>query len=76
MGADHCTERPNFGSELIVAEYVALYGLRAVINRSGVLTGPWQMDKVDQGFVALWAARHLLAERCPTTGSAGLVCGS
>jgi CDP-paratose 2-epimerase len=46
-------------SELIIAEYVALYGLRAVINRCGVLTGPWQMGKVDQGFVVLWAARHL-----------------
>jgi CDP-paratose 2-epimerase len=46
-------------SELMIAEYVALFGLRAVINRCGVLTGPWQMGKVDQGFVALWAARHL-----------------
>lgn len=46
-------------SELIIAEYVALHGLRVVINRCGVLTGPWQMGKVDQGFVVLWAARHL-----------------
>jgi len=46
-------------SELIIAEYGALYGLRAVVNRCGVLTGPWQMGKVDQGFVVLWAARHL-----------------
>jgi CDP-paratose 2-epimerase len=35
-----------------------MYGLRIVINRCGVLTGPWQMGQVDQGFVALWAARH------------------
>jgi len=46
-------------SELIITEYVSLYGLRAIINRCGVLTGPWQMGKVDQGFVVLWAARHL-----------------
>jgi CDP-paratose 2-epimerase len=46
-------------SELMITEYVALYGLRAIINRCGVLTGPWQMGKVDQGFVVLWAARHL-----------------
>lgn len=46
-------------SELIIAEYVALYGLRAVINRCGVLAGPWQMGRIDQGFVVLWAARHL-----------------
>jgi CDP-paratose 2-epimerase len=36
-----------------------MYGLRAVINRCGVISGPWQMGKVDQGFVVLWLARHL-----------------
>ena len=45
-------------SELLIQEYGAMYGLRAVVNRCGVLTGPWQMGKVDQGFVVLWAARH------------------
>jgi CDP-paratose 2-epimerase len=44
LGADYCA-------------YIALYGLHAVINRCGVLTGPWQ-GKVDQGFIILWAARH------------------
>jgi CDP-paratose 2-epimerase len=46
-------------SELMIAEYVALYGLRAVINRCGVVAGPWQMGRVDQGFVVFWVARHL-----------------
>jgi CDP-paratose 2-epimerase len=45
-------------SELIIQEYVTMYNLSAVINRCGVITGPWQMGKVDQGFVTLWAARH------------------
>jgi CDP-paratose 2-epimerase len=58
-------------SELIIAEYVALYGLRAVINRCGVLTGPWQMGKVDQGFVVLWAARHLFGGRLSYNGFGG-----
>ncbi len=49
----------KLASELVIDEYRAMYGLRAVINRCGVLTGPWQMGKVDQGFVVLWAARHL-----------------
>lgn len=49
----------KLASELLITEYVSMYGLRAVINRCGVLTGPWQMGKVDQGFVVLWAARHL-----------------
>jgi CDP-paratose 2-epimerase len=46
-------------SELIIQEYIEMYGIRGVINRCGVLTGPWQMGKVDQGVVVLWVAQHL-----------------
>jgi len=46
-------------SELLVGEYIDLYGIRGVINRCGVIAGPWQMGKVDQGFVTLWVARHV-----------------
>ncbi|MBP2294292.1 NAD-dependent epimerase/dehydratase family protein [Azospirillum rugosum] len=49
----------KLASELLIEEYRAMYGLRTVVNRCGVLTGPWQMGRVDQGFVVLWAARHL-----------------
>jgi len=45
-------------SEILIQEYVEMYEMHAVINRCGVITGPWQMGKVDQGFVTLWAARH------------------
>ena len=47
-------------SEHLVEEYVDMYGLTAMIDRCGVLAGPWQMGKVDQGFFTLWAARHCL----------------
>lgn len=46
-------------SEYLIQEYHHFYGLRTVINRCGVLAGPWQMGKVDQGVVVLWVARHL-----------------
>lgn len=49
----------KLASELLAAEYAAAFGLRIVIDRCGVIAGPWQMGKVDQGFFALWAARHL-----------------
>ncbi len=49
----------KLAAELIIQEYAAAYDLQAVINRCGVLTGPWQMGKVDQGFVVLWVARHI-----------------
>jgi CDP-paratose 2-epimerase len=50
----------KLSAELLIDEYRAMYGVRAIINRCGVLSGPWQMGKVDQGFVVLWMARHLL----------------
>ena len=43
----------------MIQEYVYSYGLRAMINRCGVLAGPWQMGKVDQGVMTLWVARHV-----------------
>ena len=49
----------KLASELLIEEYGAMYGLPAIVNRCGVITGPWQMGKVDQGFFVLWAARHL-----------------
>src|SRR5260370_40157022 len=45
-------------SELLIREYAEMYGLRFIINRCGVLTGPWQMGKADQGSLALWMAHH------------------
>ncbi len=48
----------KLASELFTLEYAATLGVEAVINRCGVLAGPWQMGKVDQGFLTLWTARH------------------
>jgi CDP-paratose 2-epimerase len=48
----------KLASELMVEEYNKLLGVPAVINRCGVLTGPNQMGKVDQGVFVLWVARH------------------
>jgi len=48
----------KLASELIIQEYVEMYGFRAIINRCGVITGSWQMGKVDQGVVVLWVAKH------------------
>ena len=44
---------------LPVDEALMCQAMRAVIDRCGVIAGPWQMGKVDQGFMVLWAARHL-----------------
>ncbi|TMA76342.1 MAG: NAD-dependent epimerase/dehydratase family protein [Deltaproteobacteria bacterium] len=61
----------KLASELFIEEYAYAYGLRAVVDRCGVLAGPWQMGKVDQGFVALWVARHLFEGRLSYIGFGG-----
>ncbi len=45
-------------AELLLAEYVAAFGVPAVVNRCGVIAGPWQMGRADQGIVMHWAASH------------------
>jgi CDP-paratose 2-epimerase len=42
----------------MVEEYADAYGLNAIIDRFGLLTGPYQMAKSDQGVIALWVAAH------------------
>jgi CDP-paratose 2-epimerase len=61
----------KLASELLIEEYRAMYGLRTVINRCGVIAGPWQMGKVDQGFIVLWAARHLFGGPLSYVGFGG-----
>jgi CDP-paratose 2-epimerase len=50
----------KLGAELLIAEYAETYGLRAVVNRCGVIAGPWQMGKVDQGVCTGKQVRDLL----------------
>jgi CDP-paratose 2-epimerase len=61
----------KFASELLVTEYCELLGLRAVVNRCGVITGPWQMGKVDQGVIVLWMARHIWKKDLSYNGYGG-----
>jgi len=48
----------KLSAELLIEEYRAAYDLKAVINRCGVIAGPWQMGKVDQGVFTYWMLAH------------------
>lgn len=61
----------KLSAELILEEFGAMYGLRSLVNRCGILTGPWQMGKVDQGVVVLWAARHFFGGKLAYMGFGG-----
>jgi CDP-paratose 2-epimerase len=57
--------------EQMVVEYVYNYGLKALVNRCGILAGPWQMGKVDQGVLTLWVARHYFRKPLQYIGFGG-----
>jgi CDP-paratose 2-epimerase len=48
----------KLAAELLIEEYRAAYGLRAVVDRCGVVAGPWQMGRVDQGVFSYWLLAH------------------
>ncbi|MBV9838065.1 MAG: NAD-dependent epimerase/dehydratase family protein [Solirubrobacterales bacterium] len=48
----------KLAAEMLIEEYRAAYGLRAVVDRCGVIAGPWQMGKVDQGVFTYWMLAH------------------
>ncbi len=62
----------KLASELLIAEYVEFLGLKAAVNRCGVITGPWQMGKVDQGVIVLWMARHFWKNNLTYNGYGGI----
>lgn len=61
----------KLASELLIQEYNEFYGLKTVINRCGVITGPWQMGKVDQGVMVLWVAKHYFKQQLGYFGYGG-----
>ena len=61
----------KLASELMIQEYVHAYGMRAIINRCGVIAGPGQFGKVDQGVFTLWVANHVFGKPLKYTGFGG-----
>ena len=62
----------KLSSELFLQEYSAFYGLKSAITRFGVIAGPRQMGKIDQGVVALWMAKHYWKQSLKYIGYGGL----
>ena len=48
----------KLAAELLVAEFGANFGIPTAVNRCGVISGPWQMGRVDQGVFAHWLFQH------------------
>lgn len=61
----------KLASEMLIEEYRHAYGMEAIVNRCGVITGPWQMGKVDQGVFVLWVAAHYFEKPLSYIGYGG-----
>lgn len=62
----------KLSTELFISEYMEYYGLESTITRYGVIAGPRQMGKSDQGIVTLWMAKHFWNQSLKYIGYGGL----
>ena len=70
-GAKSLYGMTKYASEMLIEEYMAAYNVKAIINRCGVIAGPWQMGKVDQGVMTLWVLHHMLGKPLKYIGYGG-----
>ena len=61
----------KLASEMLIQEYAESYGLEALINRCGVIAGPGQFGKTDQGVFTMWIACHYFGIPLKYTGFGG-----
>ena len=61
----------KLSSEKLIKEIFYVNKLKYIINRFGVIAGPWQFGKQDQGFVSLWVAKHFFKKKLSYIGFGG-----
>lgn len=61
----------KYAAEIMLAEYSETYGFPVVINRCGVIGGPWQFGKADQGIAVFWLASHMFGKPLKYIGFGG-----
>ena len=61
----------KFASEKLIKEFFYKQKLKYIINRFGVIAGPWQFGKQDQGFVPLWVSKHFFKKKLRYIGFGG-----
>ena len=61
----------KYSSEHLIREFSFLYKIKYIINRLGVISGPWQFGRQDQGFVSLWVWKHINRKKLSYIGFGG-----
>ena len=58
-------------SEMFIEEFSFAFSIKYIINRFGVVSGPLQFGKQDQGFISLWIWRHITKKNLKYIGFGG-----
>ncbi len=58
-------------SEELIKEYSYLFNISYIINRCGVISGPWQFGKQEQGLFSFWMKNHIQKKKIKYIGYGG-----
>tara|TARA_B100000795_G_scaffold231538_1_gene189409 strand:+ start:2060 stop:3097 length:1038 start_codon:yes stop_codon:yes gene_type:complete len=61
----------KLASEMFIQEFAYAFNIKYLINRCGVISGPMQFGKQDQGFISLWIWRHIQKKKLSYIGFGG-----
>ncbi|HCE45368.1 MAG TPA: 3-beta hydroxysteroid dehydrogenase [Lentisphaeria bacterium] len=61
----------KYSAEIMLEEYRQAFSIPIVIDRCGVIAGPWQFGKVDQGIAVFWLASHMFQKPLKYIGFGG-----
>ena len=61
----------KLASEMLIEEFSYSFKIKYIINRCGVISGPLQYGKQDQGFVSLWVWSHMTKNNLKYIGYGG-----
>ena len=62
----------KFSAENLIKEYSYNFDVDYILNRSGVIAGPWQWGRVDQGFMSYWIMAYMFKKNLKYIGYGGL----
>tara|TARA_X000000950_G_scaffold288823_1_gene407674 strand:- start:25507 stop:26511 length:1005 start_codon:yes stop_codon:yes gene_type:complete len=61
----------KLSSEIFIKEYNYAFNTNYLIFRSGLIYGPWQFGKVEQGLISLWLLKHYFKQKLNYIGFNG-----
>jgi CDP-paratose 2-epimerase len=64
----------KLSAENLIKEYCSAFNINYIINRAGVIAGPWQWGRVDQGFMVHWLISHYKKNKLNYIGYKGTGC--